>query len=170
MSTVRPDPASDQLRTSLAALKDVAGVAGSFVFTRGGRLLARELPAVFDDDALGEAGGRLTRIRETFAAVGDDLDVAVIRMGDHKLYLKSLSAGTLCIITETRVNMPALRMASNLVARRISGAVEQLDATPPPQAAPTARVTADPSARGTRPMPAGMGGPGARRFRGRTVE
>jgi predicted regulator of Ras-like GTPase activity (Roadblock/LC7/MglB family) len=168
-TTVRGDPASDQLRTSLAALKDVAGVAGSFVFTRAGRLLARELPTVFDDDALSEASGRLTRIRETFAAVGDELDVAVIRMGDHKLYLKSIPAGTLCIITETRVNMPALRMASNLVARRISSAVEQLDATPPPQAPPTPRLTADPSTRGTRPMPAGMG-TGARRFRGHTVE
>jgi predicted regulator of Ras-like GTPase activity (Roadblock/LC7/MglB family) len=170
MSTARTDVASDGLLTSLVALKDVAGVAGSFVFTRAGRLLARELPAVFDDDALREASGRLTRIRETFAAVGDDLDVAVIRMGDHKLYLKSLPAGTLCIITETRVNMPALRMASNLVARRIIASVEQLEATPPPPPAPTPRLTADPSTRGTRPLPAGMGGPGARRFRGHTVE
>jgi predicted regulator of Ras-like GTPase activity (Roadblock/LC7/MglB family) len=155
------------LRASLAALKDVAGVTGSFVFAHDGRLVARELPAVFDDAALAEASGRLTRIRETFAAVGDTLDVAVIRMGDHKLYLKSLAAGMLCIVAETKVNMPALRMASNLVARRITATVDQIEATPvPAPAAP--RLTADPAARGTRT--AALGPPGGRRFRGRTVE
>ncbi|MEA2701237.1 MAG: hypothetical protein QOI66_5508 [Myxococcales bacterium] len=161
------DRATDGLRASLAALKDVAGVTGSFVFSHEGRVIARELPAVFDDAALAEAGGRLTRIRETFAAVGDDLDVAVIRMGDHKLYLKSLTAGMLCIVAETKVNMPALRMASNLVARRITLTVDQIDATPIP-APPSPRQSADPAARGLRP--AGGGLPGTRRFRGRSIE
>ncbi len=163
--TAQPDAA---LKASLAALKDVAGVTGSFVFGYDGRLVARELPAVFDDAALHEAGGRLTRIRETFAAVGDTLDVAVIRMGDHKLYLKSMAAGMLCIVAEAKVNMPALRMASNLVARRITAAVEQIDATPAPEPPPSPRLTADPAARGLRTttLVPGTG----RRFRGRQID
>jgi predicted regulator of Ras-like GTPase activity (Roadblock/LC7/MglB family) len=157
------------LRASLTALKDVAGVTGSFVCGFDGRLIARELPAVFDDAALHEAGGRLTRIRETFAAVGDAVDVVVIRMGDHKLYLKSLSGGLLCIVAETKVNMPALRMASNLVSRRIAGAIELVDATPVPEPAPTPRLTADPTARGLRTATLVAGTTG-RRFRGRVIE
>jgi predicted regulator of Ras-like GTPase activity (Roadblock/LC7/MglB family) len=147
------------LTASLGTLKDVAGIMGSFVFTDEGRLVAREIPAVFDDVALTEASGRLTRLRETFAAVGDAMDIAVVRYRDHKLYLKSLGAGTLCIVSEGVVNMPALRMAANLVSRRIGPALAQVATLPPePAAAPA------PAPR-PRQMP-----PGMRRFRGQSIE
>jgi predicted regulator of Ras-like GTPase activity (Roadblock/LC7/MglB family) len=152
--------ASDLL-TSLGTLKDVTGILGSFVVTDDGRLVAREIPPMFDDTALAEAGGRLTRLRDTFAAVGDRLDVAVVRFRDHKLYLKTIGAGMLCIVAEGAVNMPALRMAANLVGRRIVPALEraaqEAPAPPPVVEPPPARVPA-------------QAPPGMRRFRGRAVE
>ena len=69
----------ESVRASLATLKDVAGIMGSFVCTPDGRLVSREIPAMFDDGALAEAGSRLFRVREAFAAGGDDLEVGVIR-------------------------------------------------------------------------------------------
>jgi predicted regulator of Ras-like GTPase activity (Roadblock/LC7/MglB family) len=114
--------------TALATLKDVAGIAGSFVFTSSGHLVARELHAMFDDAALREAAERLTRLSDTFASVGDHLDLAVIRFQDHKLYLKVLSGGMLCILADGIVNMAALRMAANLVGRRITPDLDQADA------------------------------------------
>jgi predicted regulator of Ras-like GTPase activity (Roadblock/LC7/MglB family) len=149
-----------EMTASLGTLKDVGGILGSFVFTDDGRLVAREIPAIFDDVALTEASGRLTRLRDTFAAVGDPVDVAVVRYRDHKLYLKGLGAGTLCIVADGPVNMPALRMAANLVSRRIGPALEQAAALPPPPAVSTA--PAPPQA--PKQMP-----PGMRRFRGRPV-
>jgi predicted regulator of Ras-like GTPase activity (Roadblock/LC7/MglB family) len=150
-----------ELVASLGTLKDVAGIMGSFVFTEDGRLVAREIPALFDDTALAEASGRLTRLRETFAAVGDRLDVAVVRFRDHKLYLKALGGGMLCIVAEGSVNMPALRMAANLVGRRIVPALEHAAHEPPPPApAPVAAA----------PRPPGIAPPGMRRFRGHAVE
>jgi predicted regulator of Ras-like GTPase activity (Roadblock/LC7/MglB family) len=150
------------VHTTLGTLKDVSGILGSFVLTGDGDLVAREIPPMFDDGALAEASGRLTRLRETFAAVGDHLDVAVVRFRDHKLYLKKLGAGMLCIVAEGGVNMPALRMAANLVSRRIAPVVEnaafELPPPPPPAAPP-------PAAR-----PAPQAPPGMRRFRGRPVE
>jgi predicted regulator of Ras-like GTPase activity (Roadblock/LC7/MglB family) len=148
-----------EMSSTLGTLKDVAGVMGSFVFTDDGRLVAREIPALFDDVALTEASGRLTRLRDTFAAVGDAFDVAVVRFRDHKLYLKMLGAGMLCIVAEGPVNMPALRMAANLVSRRIGPALQQAAALPR-AAAPFAQPAPVP-----RQMP-----PGMRRFRGRPVE
>jgi predicted regulator of Ras-like GTPase activity (Roadblock/LC7/MglB family) len=145
-----------ELLVSLGTLKDVAGIMGSFVFTDDGRLVAREIPALFDDTALFEASGRLTRLRETFAAVGDHLDVAVVRFRDHKLYLKVLGGGVLCIVAEGGVNMPALRMAANLVGRRIVPALERAAQEPAPPA-----VAARPPA---------LAPPGMRRFRGHAVE
>jgi len=116
----------EQIRASLVALKDVYGIAGSFVVARGGYVVARELPAMFDDLTLTEAGTRLALLQETFAAVGDRLDSAVLRFADHKIYVKPLSAGALCIVTVGGVNMPVLRMAANLVARRIAPVLEPI--------------------------------------------
>jgi predicted regulator of Ras-like GTPase activity (Roadblock/LC7/MglB family) len=155
-----------EVQASLGTLKDVAGIMGSFVFTNDGSLVAREIPALFDDGALAEASGRLARLRDTFAAVGDALDVAVVRYRDHKLYLKVLGEqGMLCIVAEGVINMPALRMASNLVGRRIapalaSGGLAAID--PAAAAAPPERRTGG--------LPPGGGGGGGRRFRGQPVE
>jgi predicted regulator of Ras-like GTPase activity (Roadblock/LC7/MglB family) len=147
-----------EVSTSLGTLKDVAGIMGSFVFTGEGQLVAREIPAMFDDVALSEASGRLARLRDTFAAVGDSLDMAVVRFREHKLYLKVLGEGMLCIVAEGAVNMPALRMAANLVGRRIAPVLAEGTLAPlQPVAAPTSR-------------PPTLAPPGMRRFRGRPVE
>jgi hypothetical protein len=160
--------AAEEVRRSLATLRDVAGITGSFAFTRAGRLVARELPAIFDDLALSEASGRLTRLHETFLAAGDNLEVAVLRFHDHKLYLKVLPDGMLCIISDGVVNMPALRMAANLVGRRISPALQSAGQAPPAAAAPAAESRPTPPA-GVG-LPPGFAPAGMRRFRGRPVE
>jgi predicted regulator of Ras-like GTPase activity (Roadblock/LC7/MglB family) len=155
-----------EVNTSLGTLKDVAGIMGSFVFMGEGQLVAREIPAMFDDVALAEASGRLARLRDTFAAVGDSLDMAVVRFREHKLYLKVLGEGMLCIVAEGAVNMPALRMAANLVGRRIGPVVERASLMPPPPPPADAVVAAPPDVRsGPHEAP-----PGMRRFRGRPVE
>jgi predicted regulator of Ras-like GTPase activity (Roadblock/LC7/MglB family) len=151
------------VEASLATLTDVAGITGSFVCTQSGRLVARQIPALFEDAVLAETGSRLVRLGETFAAGGDDLDAAVVRYGDSRLYLKSIAGGMLCIVISGPVNMPALRMAANLVGRRIAQAVARAQTSlPPPSAEPPAR----PAPR----APAGQAPPGMRRFRGRQVD
>ena len=111
----------------------------------------------------------MLRIGETFAASGDELEVAVVRYGENRIYLKSIAGGMLCIVVAGRVNMPALRMAANLVGRRIAPAVARaqaelpptvLDSPPSPPSAPVAVPQSPP------PPPPVV----ARRFRGRTVE
>lgn len=154
------------VRTSLATLKDVAGIAGSFVCTTSGRLVAREIPALFEDAVLAEAGSRLLRIGETFAAAGDALEFAVVRYGENRIYLKTIAGGMLCIVVAGEVNMPALRMAANLVGRRIAPAVSRAhtELPPPVLEAPPQRSASMPPASG----PASTSAPG-RRFRGRTL-
>jgi len=135
------------------------------VFTSAGDLVARELPPMFDDTALGEASSRLMRLHETFAAAGDRLDVAVLRYRDHKLYVKTLPAGALCILSDGAVNMPALRMAANLVGRRITPALEAVARAPLQAAEPAPPPAPAPAARHVPLAP-----PGMRIFRGRPVE
>jgi predicted regulator of Ras-like GTPase activity (Roadblock/LC7/MglB family) len=156
---------SDGLRASLETMKDVGGVMGSFVCTPNGRLVARAISAMFEDGVLAEAGSRLVRMREAFVAGGDDLEMGVVRFRDHRVYLKSVGDSLLCILAEGAVNMAALRMAANLVARRIGDAVARLEEEPPPvRPAPPPPNAALPSRR------AAEAPPGMRRFRGRTVE
>lgn len=156
---------------ALTTLRDVAGITGSFVFRSDGGLVARDIHAMFDDGALVEAAERLARLRDTFAAVGDQLETAVIRFQDHKLYLKIVGEGMLCILASESVNMPALRMAANLVSRRIGAEVARDDgaaADESPAVEPMAggvNGAAPPPRRSPRTAP-----PGMRRFRGHTVE
>ena len=158
--------AREAMRASLVTLKDVYGITGSFIFTRSGALVARELPPMFDDAALAEASSRLTRLQETFASAGDQLDVAVLRFRDHKLYVKTLPAGALCIISDGAVNMPALRMAASLVGRRVSPALDTVAASPmPPPAAPEPPPAETP----IEVRPPVLAPPGMRRFRGRVI-
>ena len=153
--------AADPVRASLATLKDVAGITGSFVCMPDGRLVAREIPELFDDGVLTEAGSRMIRFREAFAAGGDELEMGVIRFRDHRIYMKAVGSSLLLILAEGDVNMPALRMAANLVGRRIAPAVARAEAEPPPVRAP---------APPPRPTRAAEAPPGMRRFRGRAVE
>jgi len=162
------------VRTSLATLTDVTGIAGSFVCTTSGRLIAREIPALFEDAVLAEAGSRLLRIGETFASSGDTLEFAVVRYGENRLYLKAVPGGMLCIVVAGEVNMPALRMAANLVGRRIAPAVAraQSELPPPafdapPQRLPAMAFSAPPGVPSA--TPASNLAPG-RRFRGRSVD
>jgi hypothetical protein len=119
-------------------------------------VVARELPAMFDDLTLAEAGTRLALLQETFAAVGDRLDSAVLRFRDHRIYVKPLSCGALCIITVGSVNMPVLRMAANLVGHRITPVLEPIADDPASVEATSPRLDAAASA--------------TRRLRGRSVD
>jgi predicted regulator of Ras-like GTPase activity (Roadblock/LC7/MglB family) len=164
MTGVDAGALEQSVRVSLATLKDVAGIMGSFVCTPDGRLVSREISPVFDDGALAEAGSRLLRMREAFAAGGDDMEAGVIRFRDHRIYTKTLGNSVLVIVTEADVNMPALRMAANLVGRRIAAAVAHVEAEPSSVQAP-ASAPAEPA----RTVRRAEAPPGMRRFRGREV-
>ena len=94
--------------------------------------MAREIPALFDDAVLAEAGSRLVRLGETFAAVGDELEWRWSATASTASTSSRWPAGMLCIVVAGPVNMPALRMAANLVARRIAPAVARAQLEPPP--------------------------------------
>src|SRR3982751_4525072 len=103
----------------LAGLRDVDGVHGSFVVTKAGLLAGKDLPPMFDDAVLNEVGRRVVRLHDGLCADGDDFDHCVMRFADHKLYLRSVPNGYLCVLSTNSVNTPALKMALTLTSRRI---------------------------------------------------
>ena len=154
------------IEESLRTLRDVEGVLGSFVISNAGSLVSKDLPAVFDDQVLGEVGPRIARLYETFSTAGDELETVMLRYAEHKLYLRKTAWGHIGILSAAQVNLPALRMVGNLVAKRIDpevGAVlgrgaaamttraavprpPGLTPAPPPVVVPTMATPAPPSA------------------------
>ena len=129
---------------ALTALRDVAGVHGSFVLSLGGELVAKDLPAVFHDELFVEVGARLSRFVETLAADGDEVSSAVLRFDEHRLHVTRFAHGLLSVITANDVTAAALRMALTLTTRRIEPEFAALLTSPPPSVAPSPSLTPAP--------------------------
>ena len=121
---------------ALSALRDVAGVHGSFVLRLTGELVGKDLPAVFHEQLFVEVGARLSRFVETMAADGDEVSSAILRFDEHRLYVTRFPHGLLAVITANDVNAAALRMALTLTTRRIEPELLAVLTNPPPPVAP----------------------------------
>ena len=153
---------ADGITRALSALRDVAGVHGSFVLQLTGELIGKDLPAVFHDELFVEVGARLSRFIETMAAEGDEVSSAVLRFDEHRLHVKRFAHGLLAVIAANEINTAALRMALTLTTRRIEPEIVALLTSPPPPVAPSPSLT---------PPPASLAGShGApRTYRGRVL-
>jgi predicted regulator of Ras-like GTPase activity (Roadblock/LC7/MglB family) len=150
----------------LRMLRDVEGVHGSFVFAGGGALVDSDLPAIFDTDLLGEVGARIARLYETFFSGGGDMETCVLRYAEHKLYIRKMAFGTIGVLSTVGVNLPALRMVANLVARRVDPEIAAIaspltnsgfsTATRSGASAPTKTLPSPASAAATAAYPASM--------------
>ncbi|HTQ02891.1 MAG TPA: roadblock/LC7 domain-containing protein [Polyangiaceae bacterium] len=133
-----------EVTETLASLRDVDDVRGSFLLSAQGRLVARDLPSMFHSEIFSEIGPRLVRLRETLETDGDDLSALTLRFSEHKLHLRTVGELLLGVVTSAKVNGPALRMAINLVARRVAS--QGSDLRPEPETAPKAETPPPPSA------------------------
>jgi len=125
----------------LGALRDIAGVEGSFLLSGEGHLVARDMPGIFGDDVLDEAGPRLMRLGETFSVSGGELHSYLVRYSEHLLFLRPVSGGAVCVLSLPEVNMPALRMGINLAARRLAALLSD----PAPMDEEPLEATSDPA-------------------------
>jgi predicted regulator of Ras-like GTPase activity (Roadblock/LC7/MglB family) len=152
----------DGITRALSALRDVAGVHGSFLLRATGELLGKDLPAVFHDELFVEVGARLSRFVETMAADGDEVTSAVLRFDEHRLYITRFPHGLLAVIAANDINAAALRMAVTLTTRRIEPEIIALLTNPPPPVAFSPTLTPPPvSVAGSHGVP--------RTYRGRVL-
>ena len=152
----------DGITRALAALRDVAGVHGSFALTLAGELVGKDLPAVFHDELFVEVGARLSRFIETMTADGDEVTAAVLRFDEHRLYVTRFAHGLLAVIAANDINAAALRMAVTLTTRRLEPEIAALLTSPPPPVAPSPSLTPPPvSVAGSHGVP--------RTYRGRVL-
>jgi predicted regulator of Ras-like GTPase activity (Roadblock/LC7/MglB family) len=138
----------------LSTLRDVEGVIGSFVVDRYGQVCARDMPAMFDQQALEDAAPRIARLKEALETQGELLDSATLAHGPHVLFLRASADHILCVLSPVEVKLPSLRMGTNLVLRRLPEVIAReatvtprhatypppmtTSSAPPPDAAPAA--------------------------------
>jgi predicted regulator of Ras-like GTPase activity (Roadblock/LC7/MglB family) len=152
---------SDGIQRALSALRDVAGVHGSFVLKTTGELVGKDLPAVFQDEIFVEVGARLSRFVETMAADGDEVTSAILRFDEHRLYVTRFAHGLLAVIAANEINAAALRMALTLTTRRLEPEIAALLTNPPPAVTPISFTPPPPSVAGSHGVP--------RTYRGRII-
>ena len=121
------------LTQTLNGLRDVEGVNGSFVATRSGSLLAKDLPAMFDAQLFSELGPRIERLEQALAGDTRGVGSCVLRFSEHKLFLRFIGQSILGVITSVSVNAATLRMALSLTARRLEGELAALPFSDDPQ-------------------------------------
>lgn len=146
----------------LTALRDIEGVLGSFLLDPDGKVLARDLPPLFDVDALANASVHLARLRAALEVEGQSFETCVARFGPHLLLLRAAQANTLCVLCPRGTNMPAVHMSSMLIARRIGNPGGARNSSPSPS-------PAGPDPLGPSPADRPQGAPPSRLFRGRRV-
>lgn len=105
----------------LQELKDVDGVFGSILLDEQGGVCERDFPAMFSDDTLQEAAARVMRWVALSESTGPSADTLLMTFPDYKMVVRRHPGRLLVAIAETRTNVPALRMAMNLILRRASG-------------------------------------------------
>jgi predicted regulator of Ras-like GTPase activity (Roadblock/LC7/MglB family) len=107
------------IRSALLGLSDVEGVLGGFVIDPSGELIDTNLPAAFDANVFSEAGPRIVRFVEASAALATGIKSCVLRFAEHKLFVREVSGAFLGVLMAANASVPALKVATNLVARRI---------------------------------------------------
>ncbi len=129
----------------LETLKDVSGIIGSALVARSGSVIAQDLPSYFGSAAY-EAAPRTLRLEEALSVGGSPVSFGVLRFDAHKLAFRPAGDALLWVLGNADINMPALRMAMSLVARKLEKLDFEPSITPPP---PTTRPPASPEAEKT---------------------
>ncbi len=126
----------------LESLRDLEGVIGSFVVNAAGGIFVQDLPSYFGSAAY-EVGPRALRLGEVLRLAEGDVSQCVLRYGSHKIALRPVGPGYLTVLASQDVNVPALRMATTLVSRklkvRLVAASVNESSPPPPTVRPTVR-------------------------------
>lgn len=113
--------ASARVGDELAFLEDlnqVPGVLGSLLISADGELVAEHLPGWWRGRG-GDAAPRLAVVLDALSG-GRTIQAFCLRFFEHRLHVLPAATGYLCVLTELWTSAAMLKMAMNVVARRLS--------------------------------------------------
>ena len=112
---------NDGIAIRLRMLRDIEGVLGSFVIGERGHMLGRDVPSACGTDVLQLVGGRVQQLCDAFvgAQIGGGFECTTLYFQQHKLHVRALGNAFLIVVSSADVNLPALKMAVNMVGRQV---------------------------------------------------
>jgi hypothetical protein len=112
---------SDAIALRLRTLRDIEGVLGSFVIGGHGELLGRDVTAACGSEVLALVGGRLQQLCDAFvsADIGGPFESTTLYFPQYKLHIRALSNLFVVAVVSAEVNLPALKMAMNMLGRQL---------------------------------------------------
>ena len=110
----------------LADINAVAGVKGSFVCDAEGALVARALPAPFDETRILPAARTILQTIEGLETTRrrkvQELDIL---FRDARMVVKNLRVGCLYVVCARNINVPLLNLTANLCAKKLTEMLKQ---------------------------------------------
>jgi len=106
----------------LAALRQVAGVLGSFVCGPQGQLLLLDMPGEIELEALERTSARLMSLLQTASEALPRCDSMRLRFGAAELLALRMRCGLLCVLTDAELDRDLLAVATQALARRLAAA------------------------------------------------
>ncbi len=106
----------------LAPLRDIEGVEGAFVVNTTGMIVARDLPALFDDEVVQDAGLRIATLFEAVSENFELVDEIDLTYDGFTFSMRRAGAAFLVVVATPRALLQPVKMVSNLVARKLRAA------------------------------------------------
>ena len=107
-----------------------AGAIGGALFDATGQLVAHTMPAYFPVEALRSAGGRIVILLETVNENFEPISEIVLGFEGHLILLRRSPSAVLAVVMPETANREAVKLATNLVFRRLA-APRPAPAAPP---------------------------------------
>ncbi len=108
----------------LRDVNSVVGVTGSFVADPDGKILARAIPSVFDNDMLSAAARSASQtmlgLETTRRRKVQELDLVY---QDGRLVSKRMKNGFFLILCVRNINVPLLNLTANVAMRKLEGSI-----------------------------------------------
>lgn len=109
----------------LRNLKDVPGVIGGFVLNNDGALVGQEMPTFVGTEIYPDIGRRFATAFGTLDSSVSEFDDLLLKFDEQWLYVRRLSHGVLSILSTANVNLPALKMATNIASTKVNAMIPE---------------------------------------------
>ncbi|HKU38625.1 MAG TPA: hypothetical protein VJR89_10775 [Polyangiales bacterium] len=130
----------------LRSLRDIDGVLGSFMIGERGELLGRDVTAACGSDVLMLVSSRMQQLCDAFvsADIGGAFESTTLCFPQYKLQVRAIGSAFLVAVLSAQVNLPALRMAMNMLGRQLLLELEAMASFPPEESGEMRRPSAPP--------------------------
>jgi predicted regulator of Ras-like GTPase activity (Roadblock/LC7/MglB family) len=107
------------MKRTLDELCGMQGVNGAFLLSEEGQLIEFSAPPIYDREIITQAAASLSRATESMSVQHNDWDTLVAHFEDSKLFILKMEGATLCVLADSNLNLPFLKVAIRVAKRKI---------------------------------------------------